>query len=58
MNLQYTSNNIPYQVNKVSKEVSLMPIEGIHDIKLVADTKLTLDVQYLDYEVYTDWQKP
>ena len=53
-----TLNNIPYQVNKVSKEVSLMPIEGIHDVKLVEDTKLTLDVQYLDYEVYTDWQKP
>ena len=53
-----TINNIPYQVNRVAKEVSLMPIEGIHDVKIVADTKLTLDVQYLDYDVNIDWQKP
>ena len=51
-----TLNNIPYQVNKVSKEVSLLPIKGIHNEELVKDTKLTLDVQYLDYDVNVAWQ--
>ena len=50
-------NNIPYQVNRVAKEVTLLPIENIHDKELVKETKLTLDVQYLDYEVHIDWQK-
>ena len=56
MNLQYI-NNIPYLVNKVTKEVTLISIEGVNDKKLVQDTKLELDAKYLDYEVYIDWQK-
>ena len=53
-----TLNNIYYQVNKVAKEVTLLPIEGIHDKEIVKDTKLTLDVRYLDYDVSIDWQNP
>lgn len=56
MNLQYI-NNIPYLINKVTKEVTLISIEGVNDKKLVQDTKLELDAKYLDYEVYIDWQK-
>jgi hypothetical protein len=56
MNLQHM-NNIPYLVNKVTKEVTLISIEGVNDKKLVEDTKLELDAKYLDYEVYIDWQK-
>ena len=51
-----TLNNIPYQVNKVAKEVTLLPIEGIHDKERVKDTKLTLDVLYLDFDVNINWQ--
>ena len=56
MNLQYI-NNLPYLVNKVTKEVTLIPIEGVSNKRLVQDTKLELDAKYLDYEVYIDWQK-
>ena len=56
-----TLNNIPYQVNKVAKEVAkevtLLPIEGVHDKEIVKDTRLTLEVNYLDYSVQVDWQK-
>jgi hypothetical protein len=52
-----TLNNINYQINKVEKIIYLLPIENIHSEELVKETKLTLDVQFLDYDVHIDWQK-
>jgi len=56
MNIQHTSNNVPYETNWTAKLACLLPIKNTHTLDQVQQAKYELDAKYLDYDVEINWQ--
>lgn len=58
MNIQHTSNNIPYETNWSAKLVCLLPIKGVHSEIQVDKAMKEVQSKYIFCDTRIDWQKP
>jgi hypothetical protein len=57
MQLLQTTNGIYYEVNKLCREVFLLPISGTHTLEQLKEAKDELEARYINYFMEIHWQR-